>query len=81
MSTIYLMKVINIPNLTSSGKTTLAYKVYNDKSISSHFDLRVVGQEYDEKKLLDKFFNQVSNSDSKLSENIDVVDLSPTSGI
>uniref|UniRef100_M1A351 Glutaredoxin n=1 Tax=Solanum tuberosum TaxID=4113 RepID=M1A351_SOLTU len=55
-------------------KTTLAYKVYNDKSISSHFDLHAVGQEYDEKKLLDKFFNQVSNSDSKLSENIDVAD-------
>ncbi|KAH0702051.1 hypothetical protein KY285_016329 [Solanum tuberosum] len=32
------------------------------------------GSRYAEKKLLDKFFNQVSDSDSKLSENIDVVD-------
>ncbi|KAH0664694.1 hypothetical protein KY285_025900 [Solanum tuberosum] len=43
----------------------------------SHFDLRAwctVDQGYDEKKLLNKIFNQVSDSDSKLSENIDVAD-------
>ncbi|KAH0661226.1 hypothetical protein KY284_026157 [Solanum tuberosum] len=60
-----------------TSRTTLAYKVYNDKSVSSHFDLRAwctVDQGYDEKKLLDKIFNQVSDSDSKLSENIDVAD-------
>ncbi|KAH0657444.1 hypothetical protein KY289_026192 [Solanum tuberosum] len=58
-------------------QTTLAYKVYNHKSVSSHFDLRAwctVDQEYDEKKLLDKILNQVSDSNSKLSENIDVAD-------
>ncbi|KAH0664698.1 hypothetical protein KY285_025904 [Solanum tuberosum] len=59
------------------GKTTLAFKVYNDKSISCHFDLRAwctVDQEYDENNLLNKIFNQVNGSDSNLIENIDVAD-------
>ncbi|XP_049410763.1 putative late blight resistance protein homolog R1B-17, partial [Solanum stenotomum] len=71
------LDVISITGMPGSGKITLAYKVYNDKSVSSHFDLRAwctVDQEYDEKKLLDKIFNQVSDSDTKLSENIDVAD-------
>ncbi|KAG5598163.1 hypothetical protein H5410_029533 [Solanum commersonii] len=72
------LDVISITGMPSLGKTTLAYKVYNDKSVSSHFDLCAwctVDQEYDEKKLLDNFFNQVSDLDPKLSENIDVADM------
>ncbi|KAH0657473.1 hypothetical protein KY289_026221 [Solanum tuberosum] len=71
------LDVISITGMPGSGKTTLAYKVYNDKSVCSHFDLRAwctVDQGYDLKKLLDKIFNQVSHSNSKLSENIDVAD-------
>ncbi|XP_015160124.1 putative late blight resistance protein homolog R1B-17 [Solanum tuberosum] len=71
------LDVISITGMPGSGKTTLAYNVYNNKSVSSHFDLRAwctLDQGYDEKKLLDKIFNQVSDSDSKLSENIDVAD-------
>ncbi|KAK4717549.1 hypothetical protein R3W88_015887 [Solanum pinnatisectum] len=72
------LDVISITGMPGSGKTTLAYKIYNDKSVSSHFDLRAwctVDQEYDEKKLLHKIFNQVSDLDSKLSANIDVADM------
>ncbi|CAN4102005.1 unnamed protein product [Withania somnifera] len=56
------LDVISITGMPGLGKTTLAYKVYIDESVSSHFDIRAwctVGQEYNEKKLLEKIFNQV----------------------
>ncbi|XP_047261020.1 putative late blight resistance protein homolog R1B-17 [Capsicum annuum] len=69
--------VISIIGMPGSGKTTLAYKVYNDESVCSHFDVRAwctVDQEYDEKKLLVELFNQVTGADLKSSEDIDVAD-------
>ncbi|KAG5598782.1 hypothetical protein H5410_030152 [Solanum commersonii] len=72
------LDVISITGIPGSGKTTLAYKVYNDKSVSSHFDIRVwctVGHEYDEKKLLHKILNQVTGPDLKFSEDTDVADM------
>ncbi|PHT77871.1 hypothetical protein T459_15923 [Capsicum annuum] len=69
---------ISITGMPSSAKTTLAYKAYNDDSVSRNFDIRAwctVGQEYDKINLLEKkVYNQVTGPDSKLSENIDVAD-------
>ncbi|XP_070052571.1 putative late blight resistance protein homolog R1B-16 isoform X3 [Nicotiana tomentosiformis] len=72
-----MLDVISITGMPGSGKTTLAYKVYSDKSVSSHFDIRAwcaVDQKYDEKKLLENIFNQVTSSASKFGKNIDVAD-------
>ncbi|OIT19961.1 putative late blight resistance protein -like r1b-23 [Nicotiana attenuata] len=71
------LDVISITGMPGSGKTTLAYKVYNDKSVSGYFDIRAwctVDQKYDEMGLLEKLFNQVVGSALKFGENIDVVD-------
>nr|AJW77760.1 Pvr9 [Capsicum annuum] len=71
------LDVISITGMPGSGKTTLAYKVYNDESVSRRFDICAwctVGQEYDKINLLEKVYNQVTGPDSKLSENIDVAD-------
>ncbi|KAM3267209.1 hypothetical protein P3S67_032620 [Capsicum chacoense] len=71
------LDVISITGMPGSGKTTLAYKVYNDESVSRRFNIRAwctVGQEYDKRNLLEKVYNQVTGPDSKLSENMDVAD-------
>ncbi|XP_075090061.1 putative late blight resistance protein homolog R1A-3 [Nicotiana tabacum] len=70
------LDVISITGMPGSGKTTLAYKVYNDKSVFGHFDIRAwctVDQKYDKIELLKKLFNQVVGSTSKFGKNIDVV--------
>ncbi|PHT44401.1 hypothetical protein CQW23_13559 [Capsicum baccatum] len=69
--------VISVTGMPGSGKTSLAYKVYNDESVCSHLDIRAwftVDQEYDKKKLLLYLFNHVTGSDLKSSEDIDVAD-------
>ncbi|KAM3236311.1 hypothetical protein P3L10_016348 [Capsicum annuum] len=55
--------VVSIVGMPGIGKTTLAYRVYDDKSVVGHFDVRAwctVDQERNEKKLLQKIFNQVT---------------------
>ncbi|KAK4353756.1 hypothetical protein RND71_025950 [Anisodus tanguticus] len=53
------------------GKTTLAYRLYNDKSVVDHFDILAwctVDHERNEKKLLQKIFNQVIGLKERFSE-------------
>ncbi|KAF3624905.1 putative lysine-specific demethylase JMJ14-like [Capsicum annuum] len=72
------LDVISITGMPGSGKTTLAYKVYNDKSVSRHFDIRAwctVDQVSDKKKLWVELLNLVAGSGLKFSEDIDVADM------
>ncbi|KAM3282014.1 hypothetical protein P3S67_027661 [Capsicum chacoense] len=53
------------------GKTTLAYSAYTEKSVVGHFDIRAwctVDQEHNEKKLLQKIFNEVIGLKERVSE-------------
>ncbi|KAL3338056.1 hypothetical protein AABB24_030307 [Solanum stoloniferum] len=64
--------VISIVGMPGLGKTTLAYRVYNAKSIVDHFDVCAwctVDQERNEKKLLQNIFNQVIGLKERVSEN------------
>ncbi|PHU06626.1 hypothetical protein BC332_23115 [Capsicum chinense] len=70
--------VISIVGMPGLGKTTLAYRVYIEKSVVGHFNVRswcTVDQERNEKKLLHKIFNEVIGLKERVSEDVIDVDV------
>ncbi|PHT48502.1 hypothetical protein CQW23_12710 [Capsicum baccatum] len=64
--------VISIVGMLGIGKSTLAYRVYYDKYDVGHFKVRAwctVDQEHNEKKMLQKIFNQVISLKERVGEN------------
>nr|XP_009758685.1 PREDICTED: late blight resistance protein R1-A-like [Nicotiana sylvestris]XP_016458650.1 PREDICTED: late blight resistance protein R1-A-like [Nicotiana tabacum] len=64
--------VISIVGMPGLGKTTLAYRLYSDRSIVSYFDIRAmccVSQIYSRKHLLLAILRDVIGEDSKRREN------------
>ncbi|PHT48594.1 hypothetical protein CQW23_12802 [Capsicum baccatum] len=65
------LDTISIVRMLGLGKTTLAYKVYTEKAVVDHFDIRTwytVEQERNEKNLLQKIFNQIISLKGRVGE-------------
>ncbi|KAM3267297.1 putative late blight resistance protein R1B-23 [Capsicum chacoense] len=64
--------VISIVGMPGLGKTTLAYRLYYDRSVSSHFDIRAqccVSQVYSRKKLLMAILRDATNENFECGDN------------
>nr|GMD81701.1 putative late blight resistance protein homolog R1B-16 isoform X1 [Ipomoea batatas] len=67
-------EVVLITGMGGLGKTTLAKRVYEEKSVVNYFDKRAwctVSQEYDCKDLLCKIYNQVCGMETKIDSAAD----------
>ncbi|KAK6787275.1 hypothetical protein RDI58_015800 [Solanum bulbocastanum] len=70
--------VISIYGMPGLGKTTLAWKVYNNPSIVNYFDVKAwcaVSQTYNRRTLLVEIFKLATNDEIKIKEDDDVADM------